>query len=98
VDREVEVGLAPCQSLRERERVAGLDEHVKPPALDLLPVTGGSRGELEQLKRRLRQQGVTFVLACANPACHVRGATRRAPARAQVSSRGDAGARRAWPR
>ena len=35
LDRAVQVGLAAGEPLRERERVAGLDQDVEAPALDL---------------------------------------------------------------
>ena len=35
LDRVVEVGFAVGELLRQRQRVAGLDQHVEPPALHL---------------------------------------------------------------
>src|SRR5213075_556603 len=64
LDREVQVGFAHGEALGEVERIAGLDQNVKPPALDFRALAGVRFCDLRHLAHGSRR----FVLATTNPA------------------------------
>ena len=65
LDRDVQIGLARCEALRDVERIAGLDEDVQAPALDFRALV--RRLGLQYLGR-LAHAGGVFVFPTTNPA------------------------------
>src|SRR5439155_5088290 len=61
IDRRVEVGLALSDSLRKRQGIAGLDQDVQPPALDLAALV------VDALDRRHGIHVALFLLPVDEP-------------------------------